>query len=95
MKTALLTIIMLSLYPFARDGFTRLGKDILLGVAYLIAGIIRLTRKIINSFKRKIRFASRPLPRMARGITMLKMRLTGLALLVSIQLTLWFSFSRV
>lgn len=51
MKIALLMVIMLSLYPFMRDGFTRLGKDILLGVAYLIAGMIRLTLKIINSFK--------------------------------------------
>lgn len=51
MKIALFVVIMLSLYPFTRDGFTRLGKDILLGVAYLIAGIIRLIRKIINLFK--------------------------------------------
>ena len=63
MKTALLMVIMLSLYPFMRDGFTRLGKDItklgkdiigkniLLGMVYIIAGIIRLTRKIINLFK--------------------------------------------
>ena len=51
MKIALLMAIMLSLYPFTRDGFTRLGKDILLGVAYLIAGIIRLMKKIINLFK--------------------------------------------
>ena len=53
MKIALFIVIMLSLYPFTRDGFTRLGKDILLGITYLIAGIIRLTRKIINLFKRK------------------------------------------
>ena len=51
MKTALFVAIMLSLYPFTRDGFARLGKDILLGVAYLIAGIIRLIRKIINLLK--------------------------------------------
>ena len=51
MKTALLMVIMLSLYPFTRDGFTRLGKDIILGITYLIAGIIRLTRIIINLFK--------------------------------------------
>lgn len=51
MKIALLMVIMLSLYPFTRDGFTRLGKDILLGITYLIAVIIRLTRKIINLFK--------------------------------------------
>ena len=51
MKIALLMVIILSLYPFMRDGFTRLGKDLLMGVAYIIAGIIRLTRKIINSFK--------------------------------------------
>lgn len=51
MKIALLMVIMLSLYPFMRDGFKKLGKDILLGVAYIIAGIIRLTLKIINSFK--------------------------------------------
>lgn len=51
MKIALLMVIMLSLYPLMRDGFTRLGKDILIGVAYIIAGIIRLTKKIINSFK--------------------------------------------
>lgn len=51
MKIALITVIMLSLYPLTRDGFTRLGKDILIGTAYLIAGIIRLTRKIINLFK--------------------------------------------
>ena len=44
---------MLSLYPFTRDGFVRLAKDILLGLTYLIAGIIRLTKKIINLFKRK------------------------------------------
>ena len=53
MKTALIMIIMLSLYRFTRDGFIILAKDMLLGVAYLIAGIIRLTRKIINLFKRK------------------------------------------
>lgn len=53
MKIALLMVIMLSLYPFTRDGFTRLGKDLLLGITYIIAGIIRLTRKIINLFKRK------------------------------------------
>ena len=53
MKTALMMVIMLSLYPFTRDGFVRLGKDILLGITYLIAGIIRLARKIINLFKRK------------------------------------------
>lgn len=52
MKTALIMVIMLSLYPFTRDGITRLGKDILLGMTYLIAGIIRLTRKIINLFRR-------------------------------------------
>lgn len=52
MKIALLMVIMLSLYPFMRDGFTRLGKDILFGITYLIAGIIRLTLKIINLFKR-------------------------------------------
>ena len=51
MKTALIIVIMLSLYPFMRDGFTRLGKDIILGITYLIAGIIRLTRIIINLFK--------------------------------------------
>lgn len=51
MKTALYMVIMLSLYPFTRDGFTRLGKDILIGLTYLIAGIIRLTKKIINLFK--------------------------------------------
>lgn len=51
MKIALFIFIMLSLYPFTRDGFTRLGKDILLGITYLIAGIIRLIRKIINLFK--------------------------------------------
>ena len=51
MKTALLMVIMLSLYPFTRDGFTKLVKDILLVITYLIAGIIRLTRKIINLFK--------------------------------------------
>ena len=51
MKTALFIFIMLSLYPLMRDGFTRLGKDLLMGVAYLIAGLIRLTRKIINLFK--------------------------------------------
>ena len=50
MKIALL-MVMLSLYPFTRDGFTKLGKDILMGVAYLIAGIIRLTKKIIKLFK--------------------------------------------
>ena len=51
MKTALIMIVMLSLYPFMRDGFSRLGKDILIGITYLIAGIISLTRKIINLFK--------------------------------------------
>lgn len=51
MKIALFIFLMLSLYPFTRDGFTRLGKDILLGITYLIAGIIRLIRKIINLFK--------------------------------------------
>ena len=51
MKTALIMVIMLSLYPLTRDGFTRLGKDILLGITYLIAGIIRLMKKIINLFK--------------------------------------------
>ena len=51
MKTALFVFIMLSLYPFVRDGFTRLGKDILIGITYFIAGIIRLTLKIINLFK--------------------------------------------
>ena len=51
MKTALFMVIMLSLYPFARDGVTRLGKDILLGLTYFIAGMIRLTKKIINLFK--------------------------------------------
>lgn len=51
MKIALFVVIMLSLYPFTRDGFTRLGKDILLGITYLIAGIIRLMKKIINLFK--------------------------------------------
>lgn len=53
MKIALYMVIMLSLYPFTRDGFIRLGKDILLGVAYLIAGIIRLMKKIINLFKKR------------------------------------------
>lgn len=53
MKIALFIFIMLSLYPFTRDGFIRIGKDILLGITYLIAGLIRLTRKIINLFKRK------------------------------------------
>ena len=52
MKIALFVVIMLSLYKFARDGFTRLGKDILIGITYLIAVIIRLTLKIINLFKR-------------------------------------------
>ena len=53
MKIALLMVIMLSLYPFMRDGFASFVKDILLGVASLLAGIIRLTRKIINLFKSK------------------------------------------
>ena len=53
MKIALLMAVMLSLYPFTRDGFTRFGKDVLLGVAYFVAGIIRLTKKIINLFKGK------------------------------------------
>ena len=53
MKIALFIFIMLSIYPFTMDGFTRLGKDILLGLTYLIAGIIRLTRKISNLFKRR------------------------------------------
>ena len=53
MKIALLMVIMLSLYPFMRDGFIILAKDMLLGITYLIAVIIRLTRKIINLFKRK------------------------------------------
>lgn len=53
MKTALFAVIMLSLYPFARDGFTRFGKDILTGLAYFVAGLIRLTRKIINLFKKR------------------------------------------
>ena len=52
MKIALFVAIMLSLYPFTRDGFTRLGKDILMGLTYLVAGIIRLARTIINLFKR-------------------------------------------
>ena len=51
MKIALLMVIMLSLYPLTRDGFIRLGKDMLIGITYLIAGIIRLMRKIINLFK--------------------------------------------
>ena len=51
MKIALIMVIMLSLYPFTRDGFTRLGKDILIGITYLVAGIIRLARIIINLFK--------------------------------------------
>ena len=51
MKTVLMIFIMLSLYPFARDGFTRFVKDILIGITYLIAGIIRLAKKIINLFK--------------------------------------------
>ena len=52
MKIALFIVILLSLYKFARDGFTMLAKDLLMGTTYLIAGIIRLTRKIINLFKR-------------------------------------------
>lgn len=52
MKIALFIFIMLSLYPFTRDGFIRIGKDILLGITYIIAGLICLTRKIINLFKR-------------------------------------------
>ena len=52
MKIALFIVVMLSLYPFTRDGFARLGKDILLGITYLVAILIRLTRTIINSFKR-------------------------------------------
>lgn len=52
MKIALFVVIMLSLYPFMRDGFTRLGKDILMGLAYLIAGLIRLMRTIIKLFNR-------------------------------------------
>lgn len=51
MKIALFIFIMLSLYPFTRDGFIRIGKDLLLGMTYLIAGLIRLIRKIINLFK--------------------------------------------
>ena len=51
MKIALIMVIMLSLYPFTRDGFTKLAKDMLIGITYFIAGIIRLTRKIINLFK--------------------------------------------
>lgn len=53
MKIALFIFIMLSLYPFTRDGFIRIGKDILLGMTYLIAGLIRLTLKIINLFKKR------------------------------------------
>lgn len=53
MKIALFIFIMLSLYPFTRDGFIRIGKDILLGMTYIIAGIIRLTLKIINLFKKR------------------------------------------
>lgn len=53
MKIALFVVIMLSLYPFTRDGFTRLGKDILIGITYLTAGIIRLTLKIINLIKKE------------------------------------------
>lgn len=53
MKIALFIFIMLSLYPFTRDGFIRIGKDMLLGMTYLIAGLIRLTLKIINLFKRR------------------------------------------
>ena len=53
MKIALFVFIMLSIYPFMMDGFTRLGKDILLALTYLIAGIIRLVRKIINLFKKR------------------------------------------
>ena len=52
MKIALFVVIMLSLYNFARDGFIRLGKDLLMGMTYLVAGLIRLARKIINFFKR-------------------------------------------
>lgn len=51
MKIALFVAI-ISLYPYTRDGFTMLGKDLLMGITYLIAGLIRLTRKIINLFKR-------------------------------------------
>lgn len=53
MKIALFIFIMLSLYPFTRDGFIRIEKDILLGMTYIIAGLIRLTLKIINLFKRR------------------------------------------
>lgn len=53
MKIALFIFIMLSLYPFARKGLTRMGKDILLGITYFIAGLIRLVIKIINLFKRR------------------------------------------
>lgn len=53
MKIALFIIIMLSIYPFTMDGFIRMGKDILLVLTYLIAGIIRLARKISNLFKRR------------------------------------------
>ena len=47
----LLCLIFIMGYKNIREGIITLVKDILLGVTYVIAGIIRLTRKIINLFK--------------------------------------------
>lgn len=52
MITAIFIYLSLVLYPALREGFIRLMKDILLGITYIIAGIIRGTRIIINLFRK-------------------------------------------
>lgn len=52
MITVIFIYLSLMSYPLLREGFTRLMKDILLGITYLIAVIIRGTITIINLFKK-------------------------------------------
>lgn len=49
----LLCLIFIMGYKNISEGIITLVKDILLALTYLIAGIIRLARKIINLFKRR------------------------------------------
>ena len=49
----LLCLIFIMGYKNIREGIITLVKDILLALTYLIAGIIRLARKINNLFKRR------------------------------------------
>lgn len=53
MKTIILIILLICLYPMLKEGFISLCKDILLAATYTIAALIKWTKHILTKRRKK------------------------------------------